>query len=273
MASGSTVDLETNLSQNQPLQKALSHFGALRLQEELLAKTVVAEQLEDLEIWEAMVSGDRYYLATDDPTNQEYSAWLYNVANGLKMPFTNCERLGDMVEAGLGLLYLASMYPSSFVTIIPDPNRMWRKIETSIASRVTWTCPIKFGTSPRKRVDPLITLPSEMDDILRIQSELEYEPLIRDHFRVERISPSHISENGVVDLQIQVPVQVGKNCQFCESGTSTLQCNCEVGALLCAVWQASTEPRSQFPWEKLRRLINDAEQSLTKRQRTEPVAA
>ena len=80
-------------------------------------------------------------------------------------------------------------------------------------------------------------------------------------------------EGKSLDLQIQVPAKFGTNCQFCDGETSALQCNCEVGALLCAVWQASTEPRSQFPWEKLRRLINDAEQSLNKRQKTESAAA
>jgi hypothetical protein len=244
------MDLEENLVKHQPLQKALSHFGALRVQDEVLAKTVVAEQLTDLEIWEATANGDLYYWATYDPRNHVYAALLYDVANGMNMPFKNCKRLGDIVEAGLGLLYLASMFPSNFAEIIPNPNRMWRKIETSITSRATWTCPIKFGSSSRKEADPLITLPSEMDEILKIQSKLEYEPLIQDHLRVERISPRNISENEVVDLQIQVPVQFGKNCQFCESETSTLRCNCEEGALLCAVWQASTEPRSQFPWGK-----------------------
>ena len=102
------------MSKNQPLQKALSHFGALRVQDEVLAKTVVAEQLTDLEIWDATAKGDLYYLATDDPMKHVYAAWLYNGANGMNMPFKNCERFGDIVEAGLGLLYLASMFPSNF---------------------------------------------------------------------------------------------------------------------------------------------------------------
>jgi hypothetical protein len=174
------MDLDENLKKHQPLQKALSHFGALRMRDQVLKGAVVAEQLTDYDIWDAEVNGDRYYLATYDPMNHVYAAWLYNVANGLRMPFTNVERLGDIVEAGLGLLYLASMYPSSFTEIITNPNLMWRRIETSIDSRLTWTSSIKFGRSKRKTVGQLLTMPHEVDDIKRIQSELEYKLLILD---------------------------------------------------------------------------------------------
>ena len=76
-------------------------------------------------------------------------------------------------------------------------------------------------------------------------------------------------EGTMLDLQIPGPAKLGQNCQFCDKEMSTLRCNREVGTLLCAVWQASVEPRSQFPWERLRRLITDAEQSQNKRQQVE----
>jgi hypothetical protein len=121
------MDLEENLTNNQPLQKELSHFGALRVPDEVFLETAAAEHLTDFQIWEATVDGDVYYLATRDPTNKVYAAWLYYVAKGLNLPVNNCERLGDMVEAGLGLLYIASMFPSDFAQIIEEPNMMWRK--------------------------------------------------------------------------------------------------------------------------------------------------
>jgi hypothetical protein len=127
------MDLEENLMTNQPLQNGLSHFGALHVPDEVFMRTAVAEQLTDLEIWETTVNEDVYYLSTRDPTNHVYAAWLYHVAKGMKMPFNNCERLGDVVEAGWGLLYLAPMFPSNFAEIVEEPNMMWRRIETSIA--------------------------------------------------------------------------------------------------------------------------------------------
>ena len=193
------------------------------------------------------MNGERYYLATYDPMNHVYATWLYNVANGLRMPFTNVERLGDIVEAGLGLLYLASMCPSSFAEIITNPNLMWRRIETSMESRSTWTSSIKSGRSKRKKVGLLLTMPHEVDDIKRIQSELEYELLILDPMRTEQAPPGKSDEVPMQDLQIQVPAHLGKDCQFCNSGTSALRCKCEVGLLLCTVWPASTEPMSQLP--------------------------
>ena len=43
------MDLE-NLKSNPPLQKALSHFGALRVPDEVFMRTAMAEQLTDLDI-------------------------------------------------------------------------------------------------------------------------------------------------------------------------------------------------------------------------------
>jgi hypothetical protein len=118
------MDLDENLMKRPPLQKAVSHFGALRITGEVFKTIVAAEQLTDFDVWEAKVDGDRYYLATYDPMNHVYAAWLYHVANGLQLPTINIERLGDIVEAGLGLLYLATMYPSNFAEIMPNTNLM-----------------------------------------------------------------------------------------------------------------------------------------------------
>ena len=58
------MDLEENFMKRPPLQKALSHFGALRITSEVLKATVIAEQLTDFDVWEAERDGDRYYLPT-----------------------------------------------------------------------------------------------------------------------------------------------------------------------------------------------------------------
>ena len=95
--------MDENLIKRPTLRKALSHFGALRITSEVFKTVVIAEQLNDFDIWEAEVDGDRYYLATYDPKNNVYASWLHHVANGLHLPTKNIDRLGDIVEAGLGL--------------------------------------------------------------------------------------------------------------------------------------------------------------------------
>ena len=217
------------------------------------------------------MDGDRYYLATYDPMNNVYASWLYHVANGLQLPTSNIERLGDIAEAGLALLYLATMYPSNFAEIIPNPNLMWRRIETSIRSRETWTCPIKLGKRKRESVGMRITTHEELPDIQRIQAELIYRPAVVDPAHVEPVSSK--TEVPVRGLSLQVPEQFGGTCQFCEGGVSALQCNCEVGLLLCTIWKSSVEPVSSFPWERIRRLVDDAEDSANKRQKKDSSAA
>ena len=121
-----------------------------------------------------------------------------------------------MVEAGLGLLYIASMFPSDFAQIIEEPNMMWRRIETSIASRSSWNCPNAFGSSKRRKPGQLITLPFEAEEIMRIQSALRYGPLVSNQVRTEKMTPKETTEHTTLDLQIHVPAQLGGSCQFCE---------------------------------------------------------
>jgi hypothetical protein len=122
--------------------------------------------------------------------------------------------LGDIVEAGLGLLYLATMYPSNFVEIMPNPNLMWRRIETSIGSRDTWTCPIALGRNKRDSMGPLITMSEEMADVQRIQAEFMYKLLVIDPLQVEPVSIER--ETPTASFSLQVPERFGGNCQFCE---------------------------------------------------------
>ena len=67
------MDLDENLMKRPELQKALSHFGALRITGEAFKSVVSAERLGDFDIWEAEVNGDRHYLATYDPMNHVYA--------------------------------------------------------------------------------------------------------------------------------------------------------------------------------------------------------
>jgi hypothetical protein len=148
------MDLDDNLRKRPSLQKAVSHFGALRLTSEKFKEVIEEGKLKDFYVWDAEINGKMYYLATSDPTNETYAAWLWHALRGQQLPSLNQERLGDIVEAGLGLLYLATMYPSNFADFLPNPNLMWRRIETSMGSRDVWTCPIALSKRKRDSMGP-----------------------------------------------------------------------------------------------------------------------
>ena len=151
-------------------------------------------------------------MATRDPMNQVYAAWLYNVAKGSNLPYTNCERLGDVVEAGLGLLYLASMFTTDLEGIVDEPNTMWRRIETSIAAHHTWNCPLTFGRSTGRSAGQLITTPV----ILKIQQTLVPRPYIAERLRKKETLPKDTLPTPVADVQIRIPAELSGNYQFCE---------------------------------------------------------
>ena len=123
----------------------------------------------------------------------------------LQLPAINIERLGDLVEAGLGLLYLATIYPSNFAEIIPNPNWMWRRIETSIKSRETWTCPIKLGKKDRKSTGMLVTTQEELPDIQRIQAELQYRPMVMDPAQMQPVLQE--TETAAPSFSLPIPEQ------------------------------------------------------------------
>ena len=77
-----------------------------------------------------------FYACVEDLSNHTYSAWLGAVARGRygEVYSRNQEMQGDMVEAALGLCYIASCYPKEFEEILPERNLLWRRMETSILS-------------------------------------------------------------------------------------------------------------------------------------------
>ena len=157
------------------------------------------------------------------------------------------------------------MYPSNFAEIISNPNWMWRRIETSMKSQETWTCPIKLGKKKRNDTKFLITTPEELLDIQRIRAELRYSPMVMDPAQVEPVLSER--ETAAPSFAHQTPEQFRGTCQFCDAGVSTLQCSCEMGMLLRTIWKSSVESTSTFPWERVRRLLDDAEDSTKKRQK------
>ena len=188
------MDLDDNLKKRASLQKAVSHFGALRLTSKKFKEVIKEGRLKDFDVWDAEINGKMYYLATSDPMNEAYAAWLWHVLRGQQLPSLNRERLGDIVEAGLGLLYLAIMYPLNFRGIITEANWMWRRIETSMGSRKTWTCPIQF-TKKRKDTGFLITTPDKLPDLQRIRARLNYSPVVLDPMQLEAV-PSELEKKG-----------------------------------------------------------------------------
>ena len=87
-----------------------------------------------------------------DLSNYTYSGWLGAVA-GMRyneVRTTNQEVQGDMVEAALGLCYLASVFPKQFFDILPQPNTHWRRLETSLLSGKGEFHPRNSGAKTRR---------------------------------------------------------------------------------------------------------------------------
>ena len=75
----------------------------------------------------------------------------------LELQCNNFERLGDLVETGLGVLYLATIFPETLSILVKEPGVMWRRMETSMTYKVKWTDPPNFGTSTGQGAPSLVT--------------------------------------------------------------------------------------------------------------------
>ena len=75
-----------------------------------------------------------YFVTVEDPGNQVYANWLTLIAGERfgELGITNQERLADIVEAGMGLCYLASVFPVQLHNHLARPNELWRMMETSL---------------------------------------------------------------------------------------------------------------------------------------------
>ena len=88
-------------------QKYLSHFGGLRLDKGRVMRAVSRAELNSyypvMKI--DLATNTMYYLVVEDPMNKTYATWLRKLA-GDDLPLIgseNTEKLGDIVEAALGL--------------------------------------------------------------------------------------------------------------------------------------------------------------------------
>ena len=151
--------LDGNLGGNKALIKELSRYGALRVGAETFMEEARQQNLANLEIWRAVIKDQEFYLATKDPKNFFYASWIYHVARDqhVELPYNNCERLGDLVETGLGVLHLATIFPEDLFSIIKDANVMWRRMETSMTYKAKWTSPPHFGTSTGQKAPLVVT--------------------------------------------------------------------------------------------------------------------
>ena len=134
-----------NISYDKVLLKELSRFGAIRKSDQKLVDEAIQQNLRAYDVWMAESGGQRYYMATYDAGNIVYASWYANVIGEENLQTTNVNNLGDMVEAGLGFLYLASTFPRHMQHLMRDPNWMWRRIETSLTSKRSWKTTVRFG--------------------------------------------------------------------------------------------------------------------------------
>jgi hypothetical protein len=126
--------LDKNLGENKARRKELSRYGALRLGADAFLKEA---QLTGMEIWRAVVNNQEFYLATKYPMSSFYASWIYHVAReqNVELQYHNCERLGDLVETRLGVLYLATIFSQDLSEIVTEPGIIPRKMETSMTAK------------------------------------------------------------------------------------------------------------------------------------------
>jgi hypothetical protein len=138
--------LDINLGNTQALRKELSRYGAWRLGADEFVNFAQQQDLVHVDVWRTVANGRDYFLATQDPMNGVYASWIYNLLK-TQGYYNKWERLGELVETGLGVLYLATFFPEDLACIIMEPGVMWRRLETSMTFRVNWPDTPSFGTS------------------------------------------------------------------------------------------------------------------------------
>jgi len=264
--------LYENLSFDKSLLKELSKFGAIRISQDKLVDEAVQENLELYEVWMAESGGQKYYMASYDPTNIVYASWFANILGEDNLPTTNCERLGDMVEAGLGFLYLATMFPQHMQPLMYDPTWMWRRIETSITSRRSWKSSFKFGKRKPGSSGPLVTSPA----IRSIQQKLRAAPYVHNGALAgpkqakERKGPRPASKPQTVVEQSETMtlMDLTRLCEFCGQGQKISDCVCEAGMLLRAVLRMTSGSSTESTLKEVNDLYEVVEESAKKRQNT-----
>ena len=108
------------------LEKALAHLGGVRMtKDEIIA---AGQKGHGRTHYPTMHWSDNslFYQSVQDLSNYAYATWLQACAREAKigLPSNNQEKLGDMVEAALGLCHLASRYPDDFQDILAEPNHI-----------------------------------------------------------------------------------------------------------------------------------------------------
>jgi hypothetical protein len=91
----------------------MSYYGAVRIDNTDFIDLSTHENLSGMDIWSAKVRGHNYYLATSDLTNPFYAGWYLALCDQPRVARTNClrEALEDLVELGILICYLVSMFP------------------------------------------------------------------------------------------------------------------------------------------------------------------
>jgi hypothetical protein len=149
----SLIALREQVGKNK-FQKYLSHFGGLRVRKDRVIKLSQRGSIND--VYPVMkideTTGKMFFLVVEDPGNAMYSTWVkQSMGDRLQeLNLSNDETLADMVEALIGICYLAIVYPQHLLKLIPRPHETWNRIETAI-----WTSMevglLDFATKGSKR--------------------------------------------------------------------------------------------------------------------------
>ena len=208
-------------------------------------------------------------MATYDAGNIVYASWYANVIGEGNLQTTNANNLGDMVEAGLGFLYLASMFPRHMNHLSRDPNWMWRRIETSLTSQGSWKT--RCHLSGRRTTTQGILETPEV--ILAIERTLRATPYVYNGALAgpkqakSKKGPKSKSQVVAELPQVLISMDMTKVCQFCGQGQKISDCICEAGMLLRAVFRMTTETSTESNLKAVKDLCGAVEESANKRQK------
>ncbi len=179
---------------------------------------------------------------TKDPMNQVYASWLCTIAGEKRDEIwsSNRERIGDIVETGLGVCKLIDEHVDTLGPFLGDPNSMSNRIETSIIMFMDSKLQrhYNFGKNrppkgPHRKVNDQ-SYPDEMfteaDEMLASVVTIEDVLGPRQVRKIFAVSGTGTPTAGATtDMEMtsdeDTPVEQ-RTCKPCGSGKTVMKCDC-----------------------------------------------
>ena len=193
-----------------------------------------------------------FYVCVEDLSNHTYSAWLGAVACGrYKGVYSrNQEMQSDKVEAAWGLCSIASCYPKEFEEILPEPNLLWRRMETSLLSSRSRFVPRDIQSKKRTGKPSLSWM--NIEEIQEYSERLVASPILSDGLPdmfQRRWSSAEMKQSTKDTSEDRRPAAVGAtqdSCLHCESGKVMSVCECPVAEFMTVSYTHLTLPTKRI---------------------------